>query len=64
MKPRSGTQTITVTKPSTARSKKAMEEQRIFFGQDLYKKFLQVAAVDQKGNLLMNKRAENDFGTI
>ena len=31
---------------------------------DLHKKFLQVAAVDQEGNLLMNKRVENDFGII
>ena len=31
---------------------------------DLHKKFLQIAAVDQKRNLLMNKRVENDFGVI
>ncbi len=31
---------------------------------NLYKKFLQVVAVDQEGNLLMNKRVENDFKII
>ena len=36
----------------------------MFFGLDLHKKFLQVAAVDQDGNLLMSKRAENDFKII
>ena len=36
----------------------------MFFGLDLYKKFLQVAAVDQEGNLLMNKKVENDFRVI
>ena len=36
----------------------------MFFGLDLHKKFLQVAAVDQEGNLLMNRRVENDFGII
>ena len=36
----------------------------MFFGLDLHKKFLQAAAVDQEGNLLMNKRTENDFKII
>ena len=61
---RSGTQAAAATKFSIASIKKAKEEQKIFFGLDLHKKFLQVAAVDQKGNLLMNKRVENDFGII
>ena len=51
-------------KTLTAGFKKTRDEQKIFFGLDLHKKFLQVAAVDQKGNLLMNKRVENDFGII
>ena len=36
----------------------------MFFGIDLHKEFLQVAAVDQDGTLLMNKRVTNDFETI
>ena len=64
VKQRSGVQAMAATKPSTARIKKTKEEQKTFFGLDLHKKFLQVAAVDQKGNLLMNKRVENDFGVI
>ena len=36
----------------------------MFFGLDLHKKFLQATAVDQEGNILMNKRVENDFGII
>ena len=64
VKKRSGTQAADAVKPSTTKIKKDKEEQKIFFGLDLHKKFLQVAAVDQKGNLLMNKRVENDFGII
>ena len=36
----------------------------MFFGPDLNKKFFQVAAADQEGSLLMNKRVENDFKII
>ena len=54
VKQRFSTQATTVTKPS-AKIKKTREEQKVFFGLDLHKKFLQVAAVDQEGNLLMNK---------
>ena len=61
---RSDTPSTGAAKPSTAKIKNDKEEQKIFFGLDLHKKFLQVAAVDQKGNLLMNKRVENDFGII
>ena len=59
----SGTQTVTVEKPSAAGIKKAKKEQRVFFGLDLHKKFLQgvVVAADQKGDLLMSKRVENDL---
>ena len=64
VKKRSDTKATDAAKPSTAKIKKDKEEQKIFFGLDLHKKFLQVAAVDQKGNLLMNKRVENDFGII
>ena len=64
VKKRSDTKATDAAKPSTAKIKKDKEEQKIFFGLDLHKKFLQVAAVDQKGNLLMNKRIENDFGII
>ena len=65
MKQWSGTQTVTVEKPSAAGIKKAKKEQRVFFGLDLHKKFLQgVVAADQKGDLLMNKRVENDFKII
>ena len=64
VKQRSGVQAMAATKPSTARIKKTKEEQKVFFGLDLYKKFLQVAAVDQEGNLLMNKKVENDFRVI
>ena len=64
VKKRSDTQSTDATKPSTTRIKKIREEQKVFFGLDLHKKFLQVAAVDQEGNLLMNKRVENDFGII
>ena len=64
MKQRSGVQVMAATKSSTTRIKKTKQEQKVFFGLDLHKKFLQVAAVDQKGNLLMNKRIENDFKII
>ena len=64
VKKKSDTQAADATKPSTTRIKKVREEQKVFFGLDLHKKFLQVAAVDQEGNLLMNKRVENDFGII
>ena len=64
VKQRSGVQAMVATKSSTARIKKTKEEQKVFFGLDLHKKFLQVAAVDQERNLLMNKRIENDFGVI
>ncbi len=64
VKQRSGVQVMATTKSSTARIKKTKEEQKVFFGLDLHKKFLQAAAVDQEGNLLMNKRVENDFGII
>ena len=62
----SGTQTVTVEKPSAAGIKKAKKEQRVFFGLDLHKKFLQgvVVVADQKGDLLMSKRVENDFKII
>ena len=49
--------------PPLQRSKKTRRNKRYFLGW-ICKKFLQVAAVDQKGNLLMNKRVENDFGII
>ena len=55
---------MAATKPSTTRIKKTREEQKVFFVLDLHKKFLQVAAADQDGSLLMNKRVENDFGII
>ena len=61
---RSGTQAAAATKSSIASIKKAKEEQKIFFGLDLHKKFLQVVAVDQERNLLTDKRVENDFGII
>ena len=61
---KSDTQATDATKPSTTRIKKVREEQKVFFGLDLHKKFLQVAAVDQEGNLLINKRVKNDFGII
>ena len=64
VKQRSGAQTTTATNPFTTGFKKTREEQKIFFGLDLHKKFLQVAAVDQEGNLLMNRKIENDFGII
>ena len=64
VKQRSGAQAMATVKPSATGIKKAGEEQKIFFGLDLHKKFLQVAAVDQEGNLLMNKRVENGFGII
>lgn len=64
VKQRSGVQAMATTELLTAKNKKTKEEQKVFFGLDLHKKFLQVAAVDQKGNLLMNKRIENDFGII
>ena len=64
VKKRSDTQATDATKPSTTRIKKIREEQKIFFRLDLHKKFLQIAAIDQEGNLLMNKRVENDFGII
>ena len=63
MKQRSSTQAIAATKPSAAKIKKQGGTKNIF-GLNLHKKFLQVAAVDQEGNLLMNKRVENDFKII
>ena len=63
VKQRFSTQATTITKPS-AKIKKTREEQKMFFGLDLHKKFLQVAAVDREGNLLMNKKVENDFRVI
>ena len=63
VKQRFSTQATTTTKPS-AKIKKTREEQKMFFGLDLHKKFLQVVAVDQERNLLMNKRVENDFKII
>ena len=64
VKQRSEMQVMVAVKPSTARIKKTKEEQKVFFGLDLHKKFLQVTAVDQDGNFLTNKRIENDFKII
>ena len=64
MKQRSGVQVMATTKSSTTGIKKTGEEQKVFFGLDLHKKFIQVAAVDHKGNLLMNQMIENDFEII
>ena len=64
VKKRSDTQEPATTNLSTAEIKKSKKGQKVFFGLDLHKKFPQVAAVDQEGNLLMNKRVENDFGII
>ena len=61
VKQRSCTQATAATKPSIASIKKTREEPKIFFGLDLHKKFLQVVAVDQEGNLLTDKRVENDL---
>ena len=40
VKQRSGAQAMAATKPSIARIKKIREEQNVFFGLDLHKKFL------------------------
>ena len=64
MKQRSDKQAAAATKSSVASIKKAREEQRILFGLGLHKKFLQVAAADQEGNLLTDKRVKNDLGII
>ena len=61
VKKRSDTQSTGAAKPSTAQIKNDKEEQKIFFGRDLHKKFLQVMAVDQKGNLLMNKSVQSVY---
>ena len=60
VKKRSSTKT-TAAKPSTPKIKKSKKEQKTFLGLNLHRKFPCVAAVDQKGNLLMNERIENDF---
>ena len=64
VKRQSTKQTAIAVKPSGTGPKKIGKGQTVFFGLDLHKKFLQVAAVDQKGNLLMNEMIENDFGVI
>ena len=64
VKKRSGAQTTTATNPFTAGIKKTREEQKVFFGLDLHKKFLQATAADQEGSLLMSKRVESDFRLI
>ncbi len=64
MKGKFSAQAVVAAKPPTKKIKKAEEEQKTFFGIDLHKEFLQVAAVDQDGTLLMNKGVTNDFGTI
>ena len=64
VKKRSGAQTTTATNPFTTGIKKIREEQKVFFGLDLHKRFLQIAAADQEGSLLMSKRVESDFRLI
>ena len=64
VKGKSGAQAVVAAKPPAKKTKKGKEEQKTFFGIDLHKEFLQVAAVDQDGTLLMNKRITNDFETI
>ena len=64
VKGKSGAQAVVAAKPPAKKIKKVREEQKTFFGIDLHKEFLQVAAVDQDGTLLMNKRITNDFETI
>ena len=64
MKGKPGAQAVVAAKPPAKKIKKVREEQKTFFGIDLHKEFLQVAAVDQDGTLLMNKRVTNNFGTI
>ena len=46
VKKRSDTQEPAATNPFTAEIKKTKKGQKVFFGLDLHKKFLQVAAVD------------------
>ena len=49
MKGKSSTQAAVEAKPPAKKTKKGKEEQKTFFGVDLHKEFLQVAAVDQDG---------------
>ena len=63
MKKRSGTQVTVATRP-TPEAKQCERTQKTFIGIDLHKKFLQVAAVDEAGMLLMNKKIDNDFDII